>query len=165
MNRGCLKASMAGRGTGPSEEASGSAPSPPLYMMASPPIPFGGEGRGEGLPPCPDRSGTSPHLASPRHEGWVFAGILGGERDQATPAPAQCLIRSLADITANVSLRRGKPNPWSIQLIFSSEVRMPKARPPLPRRASWQRLRFPSGERVGVRGCQLAQTGPGLCLS
>jgi hypothetical protein len=143
----------------------GLAPSPPLGIMAASPIPFGGEGRDEGSPPCPDRSGTSPHLTSPRHEGWVFAGILGGERDQATPAPARCLIRSLADITANVSLHGGKPNPWSIRLIFSSEVRMPKARPPLPRWASWQRHRFPSGERVGVRGRHLAQTGPGLPLT
>jgi hypothetical protein len=36
---------------------------------------------------------------------------------------------------------------------------------PLPRGASWQRLRFPSGERVGVSGSHLAQTGPGLPLT
>ena len=81
-----------------SQEAAGLAPSPPLCIMATSPILFEGEGRGEGSAAGPDGSRTAPH--------------------QATPASTGGLIRSLAVITVCVSLPGAKPNPWSIRLIF-----------------------------------------------
>jgi hypothetical protein len=127
MSRRCLQASMAGRGTRPSE-----------MRQARPPL--------------------------PRWASWQRHRFPSGER---VGVRRSHLLRQVRDFPSPelspprvVGVCR---HPWRGE---GPDLRKRRqAWPPLPRSASWQHHRFLSGERVGVRGRRLAQTGPGLPLS